>query len=92
MIASFRNEHLQQLWEAGKPLPYKTAIATDVLRLLDLIDAAVDPYDVAFYGMRFDQWGDNGSTRYGVLLTEHWLISFAWDGEDACGIDLERIE
>ncbi|MBX9926127.1 MAG: type II toxin-antitoxin system RelE/ParE family toxin [Hyphomicrobiaceae bacterium] len=92
MILSFRNDHLQQLWEAGKPLPHKTTTAIETLRLLDVINAAIDPGDIAFYGIRFDPWGDNGSTQYGMLLTEHWLISFGWDGEDAVAVDLERID
>jgi len=92
MIQSFRNHDLQRLWEDGKPLPHKTLIAGNILRVLDLIVAASAPYDVAFYGIRFDEWPQDATQRYGVMVTDHWLISFAWRDGDAIEIDLERLD
>lgn len=92
MIRSFRNEELQRLWEDGKPLSHKTLIATNILRLLDLIKGASVPLDVAFYGIRFDSWTENGIERHGVMVSDHWLISFSWDAGDAVDVDLERLD
>lgn len=92
MIRSFRNRDLKQMWEASKPLPHKTLIAEGVLDILDSIDAAVSPGDPAFKGFRFDEWLENEEQRYGVMLTNHWLISYGWSEGHAVSVDLERIE
>ena len=92
MLASFRQKELQQLWERGKPLPQKTLIAQNILDVLDVIDAAGSPRDPAFIGFRFDEWSEDGRARYGVMVSDHWLISYGWSDGHAVDVDLERID
>lgn len=91
MIRSFRRLDLQKFWKEGRDLPIKHPIANDLQRLLDLIDSATRPVDVAFVGLRYDEWTENGSARYGISITSHWLLSFSWSEEDAVDVDLEWV-
>jgi len=92
MITSFRQKELLEFWESSKPLPQKTIIAEQVLDILDAIDAAGSPRDPAFIGFRFDEWTEDNKIRYGVTVSDHWLISYGWSDGHAVDVDLERID
>ena len=91
MIRTFRHAELAKLWEHGRHLQFQMDIAKDVVKLLDILDAAERPYDADFAGIRFDRWDENKRTRYGITLSERWLISFFWDDKDATDVDFETI-
>jgi plasmid maintenance system killer protein len=92
MLASFRNTELQRLWRLGKPVSQKTLVTQHILDALDVIDAAGSPRDPAFIGFRFDEWNEKGEQRYGVMVSDHWLISYGWSDGHAIDVDLERLE
>lgn len=92
MLASFRNADVEKLWKLGKPLRQKTLVTQQILDVLDVIDAAGSPRDPAFVGFRFDEWMEGGQPRYGVSVSEHWLISYGWSDGHAIDVDLERLE
>lgn len=92
MIQSFRSESLQRFWQASAPLPYKTLIASTILDALYALHSASLPSDAAFAGYRFDEWLEQGETRYGILISEHWLISYGWLNGKAIDVDLERLD
>ena len=92
MIRSFRHARLQQLWNAGKTLEFRTPDALTILDALDVVDLASAPQDAAFTGIRYDEWIDGIDKRYGVMVTDHWLISFGWSDGHAIDVDLERID
>jgi plasmid maintenance system killer protein len=89
MIRSFRNTDLENFWKNSKPLPHKTPEAMMVLRLLDLIDAAAAPRDLADFGLRFDEWIEADTVRFSVMLTDHWIVSYGWAAGDALELDFE---
>jgi plasmid maintenance system killer protein len=88
----FRSEELRKLWELGKALEHKTTSAKLIIVCLDVLSASAEPIDVAFVGVRFDAWVENGNKRYGVMMTEHWLVTFGWDEGRPVEIDLEWIQ
>jgi plasmid maintenance system killer protein len=92
MLRSFRNQNLERLWRSGREVPQKTLDTRSILRVLDAIDSALNPYDVAFSGNRFDEWMENGHQRFGAMVSEHWLVSFSWNDGHALDVDLERID
>jgi plasmid maintenance system killer protein len=92
MIRSFRDSGLKQLWENGDQLPNKTLIAEKMYDVLDSIDVAGSPLDPAFIGFRFHEWKEENQPRYGLLVTDHWLISYSWSDGHAVDVDLERID
>jgi plasmid maintenance system killer protein len=92
MIVSFRSPELAKAWQYGEALPYKTLIAERVFDTLDVIDAASSPRDADFVGFRFDEWTEGSQRRFGVMVSDHWLISYGWSDGHAIDVDLERIE
>jgi hypothetical protein len=76
----------------GKSEEQRTPITQAIMDVLDVLDAAQEPHDAAFIGFRFDEWLEEGKSRYGVLITDHWLISFGWNDDHAVDLDLERID
>ena len=91
MIKSFRNHDLEKLWQIGKPLPHKLPTAETVLRLLDLIEASGNPRDVAYFGFRFDEWMEQGATRFGVMVSDHWIVTYGWSDQHAIELDFEWV-
>jgi toxin HigB-1 len=92
MIGSFRSSELEKLFEVGKGLEKKTLIAQTILDFLDVVDLASEPRDAAFVGFRFDEWTENNQQRYGVMISDHWLISYGWSNGHAIDVDLERLD
>ena len=92
MIKSFRNRDLERLWKFGHQVPQKTLEARSILRVVDAINVASLPYDVAFSGNRFDEWTENDQQRYGAMISDHWLVSFSWREGHAVDVDLERLD
>lgn len=92
MLASFRSAELRRLWTLGKPLRQKTLVTQQIIDVLDVIDAAGSPRDPAFVGFRFDEWMEEAHQRYGVSVSEHWLISYGWNDGHAIDVDLEKLE
>ena len=92
MIKSFRNRDLERLWNSSLRVPQKTLETRSILRVIDAINAASVPYDVAFSGNRFDEWTEDSEQRYGAMISEHWLVSFSWIDGHAFEVDLERLD
>jgi plasmid maintenance system killer protein len=88
MIRSFRNRDLKKAWELGKDVAHKNLPARETYWVLDALNAANAPREVAFLG-RFFEWDENGERRYGVAITDHWTVSFGWSGGHAVEVDLE---
>jgi toxin HigB-1 len=92
MIRSFRSEELHRLFKSGKALEKKTLEAQKILDVLDVVDLASEPRDAAFIGFRYDEWTEGDRQRYGVLISDHWLISYGWSDGHAIDVDLERLD
>jgi plasmid maintenance system killer protein len=92
MIRTFRHSALQKLWTVGKTTEFKTVDTQKILDCLEVVDAASTPQDTAFTGFRYDEWTEGKSKRYGVMVSDHWLVSFGWSDGHATDVDLERIE
>lgn len=91
MLKSFRNKELEKSYKQGKPLAFRTPSAIEIFDVLDVIAAAGAPRDASFAGFRFDEWNERGKVRYGIMTSEHWLISYSWSEGHAIEVDLERI-
>ena len=91
MIRTFRHADLAKLWEIGRPLQYKMDIANDIIRILDILDSSERAQDADFAGLRWDSWQKHTQLRYGITLSDRWLISYSWDEKDAVDVDFETI-
>ncbi len=92
MIQNILNRELAIAWENKDQVLLKTPFAETVFDVLDVLDAATGPRDLAFVGFRFDEWTEGSKQRFGVLISDHWLISYSWSDEHATDVDLERID
>ena len=91
MIQSFRSQDLRKFWELGKPLPHKLLLASAILDALDFLDASISAHDLAFIGLRFDEWVEDTVLRFSVMVSERWIVSYSWNDGDAVDVDLERL-
>ena len=73
-------------------VPHRTLETRSILRVVDAINSAVTPYDVAFSGNRFDEWEEGNNQRYGAMISDHWLVTFSWTEGHAVEVDLERLD
>lgn len=92
MIRSFRSADLEKLWKSGKALSFRTLDTKKILDCLDVVDSASAPQDAAFTGFRYDEWMEGKIKRHGIMVSDHWLVSFGWSEGHAIDVDLERIE
>jgi toxin HigB-1 len=92
VIRSFRSEELQRLFKSGRALEKKTLDAQKILDVLDVVDLASEPQDAAFIGFRYDEWTEGGRQRCGVMISDHWLVSYGWSEGHAIDVDLERLD
>ena len=88
MIRSFRNRDLKKAWEFGKSFAHKKLPSRETFWVLDALNAATAPREVAFFGS-FYEWTEAGQQRYGVAISEHWTISYGWSDGHAVDVDLE---
>jgi len=91
MIRSFRNKGLQDFWDRGDIERIPTDWSRRIALVLDLLDAAATPEDVALPGLGFHACPEGGDARFGVMVSQAWRLSFAWNKGDAVNIDLEEI-
>jgi proteic killer suppression protein len=88
VIKSFLHKGIKQLFEKGKSSKVNAQQKDKCLRLLDALDAALEPGDMNLPGWNFHPLKGNPK-RYSVSVTGNWRITFGWKGEDAIHIDLE---
>jgi len=91
MIRSFRNSGLRNFWERSEIERIPTDWAKKTAQILDLLDAATTPEDLAIPGLRFHAFPEGGQPRFGVMVSAAWRLSFAWTQGDAIDVDIEEV-
>ena len=89
MIRSFRHKGLERFFRRGDYRGIPAQSGTRIERILDRLDAAMRPDDMNLPGYRFHRLKGDRSGTYAVTVTGNWRMTFAFEGEDATGIDLE---
>jgi proteic killer suppression protein len=89
MIRSFRHKGLERFFRRGDYRGIPAQSGTRIERILDRLDAAMRPDDMNLPGYRFHRLKGDRSGTYAVTVTGNWRITFAFEGEDATGVDLE---
>ena len=91
MIRSFRNRGLGEFWERGDVERIPTDWTAKIELVLDMLDAAEAPEDLAIPGLEFHGYPEGTQGRFGVMASRAWRLSFAWRNGDAVDVDLEEI-
>ena len=89
MIRSFRHKGLERFFRRGDYRGIPAQSGTRIERILDRLDAAMRPDDMNLPGYRSHRLKGDRAGTHAVTVTGNWRITFAFDGEDATGVDLE---
>ena len=89
MIDSFRSKELKRFWVTGNAAGIKPDWRRKVGIVLHALEAARLPTDLDVPGFGLHPLTGTLAGRYAVTVSRNWLITFAWDGEDATDLDLE---
>ena len=88
MIRSFSHKGLRELFETGRSRRVNPDFRERILRLLDLLNSAVEPGDMNQPGLHFHALRGM-AMRYSVRVSGNWRLTFGWKDFDATGVDLE---
>lgn len=91
MIRSFRNAALRKFWERSEVERVPTDWVSKIEQILDILDAATAPEDLAIPGLGFHGYAEGTTPRFGVMASRAWRLSFSWKEGDAHEVDLEEI-
>ncbi len=89
MIRGFKHKGLERLFRRGDYRGIPAQSAARIERILDRLDAAMQPDDMNLPGYRFHRLKGERAGTYAVTVTGNWRITFAFEGEDATRVDLE---
>jgi len=89
MIRGFKHKGLERFFRRGDYRGIPAPSGARIERMLDRLDAAMRPDDMNPPGYRFHRLRGDRAGTYAVTVTGNWRITFAFEGEDATGIDLE---
>jgi proteic killer suppression protein len=89
MIQNFRHKGLHRFFAKGDYRGIPAQHAARLERLLDRLDAAVQPEDMDLPGYRFHTLKGDRKEDYAVSVSGNWRLTFRFEGEDATNVDLE---
>jgi proteic killer suppression protein len=87
MIKSFKNKGLADLFHTGKSAKVQPKHLKKLNIILTMLNAATSAGQMAAPGMRFHPLKSAG--RYAVWVDENYRVTFAFEGNDATGVDYE---
>ena len=90
MIKSFKNKGLSEVFETGKSKLIDKKKHARIIELLDALDTAKRPGDMALPGARYHPLSGFNPTRHSVHVNGPWCITFEFEGEDAVRVDFEQ--
>lgn len=89
MIKNFKHRGLGRFFERGNFKGIPAQSADRIARMLDVLDAAAAPTDMALPGFKYHELKGDRKGTYSVAVTANYRITFSFKGEDATDVDLE---
>ncbi|MBT3274665.1 MAG: peptidase [Spirochaetales bacterium] len=87
MIKSFKHKGLKTFFESGNKKGIFPEHADKLARILDRLDASVNPTDMNLPGYYLHQLSDREKGSWSVKVSGNWRITFMFEGEDAILVD-----
>lgn len=87
MIKSFRNKALEKLYTDGDRSRINPDHVSKILRILDRLDASVNPQDMDLPGYHLHQLKGKSKGLWAVRVSGNWRLIFKFEGNDAINID-----
>ena len=89
MIQSFNHRGLELFFTKGSYKAIPAQYAARLERILDRLDAAIEPSDMNLPGYRFHGLKGIKKGRYAVFVSGNWRLTFRFDGDCVVDVDLE---
>ncbi len=87
MIKSFKNKGLENFFYTGDKKGINTTHALKLGRILDRLDASVQPQDMNLPGYRLHKLKGKDAGTWSVWVSGNWRITFQFEGTDAILVD-----
>jgi len=87
MIKLFRHKGLREYYETGNKRGINPDHAAKLARILDRLDASVQPSDMDLPGYHLHQLSGREKGTWSVRVSGNWRVSFKFEGEDATDVD-----
>ncbi len=88
MIKTFKSKALQKLYHTGSSAGVPKERESKIVMLLDLMEAADKPDDLAMPGTGFHRLKGDRKGQYSVAVSGNWRIVFEFDGEGFIAVNL----
>ena len=89
MIKSFLHKGLERFFRLGEARGIHPQHQGRIGRILDLLDAAGSPNDLAIPGLSLHPLKGERKGQWAVSVSGNWRITFAFDGKDVIIVNLE---
>jgi proteic killer suppression protein len=89
VIRTFKHRGLQRFFSNSDYRGIPARFASRIERILDRLDAASKPEDMNLPGFRFHSLKGDRKGCYAVSVSGNWRVTFQFDDEDACDVNLE---
>ncbi len=89
MIKTFAHKGLKDFYEKGSKKGIQPDHAPRLARILDRLDASINPQDMNLPGYRLHKLTGNKKDMWSVTVSGNWRITFYFEGQDAYLVDYE---
>ena len=89
MIKHFQHQGLERFFRRGETKGIKAQHQQRIQRILDLLDDASEPQELAIPGMFLHPLKGDRKGQWAMTVSGNWRITFAFDGEDVIVVNLE---
>ena len=89
MIKHFQNKGLERFFRRGETKGIQAQHQQRIQRILDLLDDACEPRELAIPGMFSHPLKGDRKGQWAMTVSGNWRITFAFDGEDVIVVNLE---
>jgi proteic killer suppression protein len=87
MIKSFKHKGLRKFFESGNRKGIKAEHASKLARILDRLDASLQPSDMNLPGYKLHQLLGKDKGTWSVRVSGNWRVTFQFEDEDASVVD-----
>lgn len=88
MIASFRSKDLKRFWKKDERAGINPNWHEQVEDILILLESAKNPEALRQPGLNLHKLKGDLKGHYGVTVTGNWRITFRFEDENVCDVDL----
>ena len=87
MIKSFKHKGLKNLFYHGDRSGIKPEHASKLLRILDRLDASLNPQDMNLPGYKLHELKGKEKGTWSVWISGNWRVTFQFEENDAIAVD-----